>query len=72
MVEADNECDLPCSRKMWDGYGRWNINDQWKPFIEEINLPSSQSKTAIGGGICEISISNKYYAKDYQYLPKTC
>ena len=48
MVEADNECDLPCSRKMWDGYGRWNINDQWKPFIEEINLPSSQSKTAIG------------------------
>ena len=48
MVEADNECNLPCSKKMWDGYGRWNVNDQWKPFMEEINLPSSQSKTVIG------------------------
>jgi hypothetical protein len=41
MVEADNECDLPCGKKLWDGYGRWNINNQWKPFVEEINLPSS-------------------------------
>ena len=53
MVEADNECNLPCSRKMWDGYGRWNVNDQWKPFMEEINLPSSQSKTVIGKVFCE-------------------
>ena len=41
MVEADNECDLPCGKKLWDGYGRWNIYNKWKPFVDEINLPSS-------------------------------
>ncbi len=44
MVEADNECNLPCRKKLWDGYGRWNINNQWKPFMEEINLPSSSGR----------------------------
>ena len=44
MVEADNECDLPCSKKLWDGYGRWIGYGQWKPFIEEINLPSSSGR----------------------------
>ena len=44
MVEADNECNLPCKQKLWDGYGRWNIDNQWKPFMEEINLPSSKGK----------------------------
>jgi hypothetical protein len=44
MVEADNECDLSCSKKLWDGYGRWIGYGQWKPFIEEINLPSSSGR----------------------------
>jgi hypothetical protein len=40
MVEADNECSLPCSKKLWDGYGRWDLKNQWRPFMDEINLPS--------------------------------
>ncbi|CAB3981814.1 REDUCED WALL ACETYLATION 1-like [Paramuricea clavata] len=44
MVEADNECGLPCSKKLWDGYGRWDLKNQWKPFMDEINLPSSLGK----------------------------
>ena len=44
MVEADNECDLPCGKKLWDGYGRWIGYGQWKPFMEEINLPSSSGR----------------------------
>ena len=41
MVQADNECDVPCGKKIWDGYGRWRFNNQWKPFMDEVNLPSS-------------------------------
>ena len=44
MVEADNECDIPCNKKLWDGYGRWIKNSQWKPFMDEINLQSSSGR----------------------------
>lgn len=45
MVEAENECELSCKKKLWDGYGRWSLDSKWKPFIEEINLPSSLGKS---------------------------
>ncbi|XP_068696464.1 uncharacterized protein [Montipora capricornis] len=32
MREADNECGLQCNL-VWDGFGRWGNDNQWKPYI---------------------------------------